>query len=344
MQEPRDGNAKIELSTRVGYDDVMSEAIVADYKDRRAGLIFFGLVQLVLGLLCLLFCLISIAGFATMSRQTGAPQLPFAQMLMSVAIYLVAGIILIDLGAGSMMCRRWARDLSLLIGWFWLIAGLITGGVMTFMMRALSDQIAGAQWVFTCMMAFFVIFGVLIPLAIILFYRSPNVRATCMARDPKPRWTERVPLPLLGLSLWTAFSAVAIFAASAYGVLAWVGTMITGPAAVAAYVVIAAVLAYVSWGLYHRSVVAWWVGIAHGVVAALYAVFVFPRVNYDELMRTMHMPPTPNVPNFSAIYRSPAFLGFLAVFWLSYFGYFALTYRYVARTATTSAPPAVPQP
>ena len=36
------------------------------------------------------------------------------------------------------------------------------------------------------------------------------MRATCLRRDPKARWTDRCPMPVLALSILTAWSAAGI--------------------------------------------------------------------------------------------------------------------------------------
>jgi hypothetical protein len=185
----------------------------------------------------------------------------------------------------------------------------------------------------TCMAIVFGIFGIVVPLAMILFYRSPHVRETCVALDPHPRWTERSPLPLLGLSLWLAFSAVCMIGMSSYAVLPLGRQIITGPIAVMTYCAIGLLLLYVSWGVFARSLLAWWVGMAYGVLIAVYCVVIFPHLDFDAVVRAMRMPKTPTMPDLSNIYRSPWFLGWLGVFWVLYFGYFLFVLRYLKPAA-----------
>jgi hypothetical protein len=322
----------------------MTDPSAVPYKSRRGALIFFGLVELAFGVLCLLFLALSIFGFfvAANTSTPGMPVLQFRQMAMSLSMYLFGGVLLVILGIGSILARRWARDLSLIVAWMWIILGVMTAAAMIvmlprFMPQMPADQAQTGTIVMTCLTIFFAFFGVVVPLALILFYRSPNVRATCIALDPHPRWTERVPLPLLALALWTLFGGVTMMAMSSYAVLPLGRQIITGPLAVLAYFALGLFMLYLSWGLYTRTRVAWWLGIAYGALTAIYCVVVFPHLDYDKLATVMHMPRTPGMPDLAEIYRNPWFLAYLGFFWLLYFGYFAFAYRYF-REETNAAP------
>ena len=56
-------------------------------------------------------------------------------------------------------------------------------------------------------LAFGGVIYVIIPGALVLFYRSPHVKATCEARDPVVRWTDACPLPVLAVSLMLGLGA-----------------------------------------------------------------------------------------------------------------------------------------
>lgn len=312
----------------------MSDAVAAPYRNRRGGLIFFGLLELAIGALCLLFLAFGVFAFVMASNTPGAPALRPGQMIASLSLYLVAGVVLVILGIGSIMARRWARDLSLITAWAWLIGGVVTATAMFMVVpRFLPPDQAGMTAVMTCLTIAFALFGVAIPLALILFYRSPNVRATCLELDPQPRWTERVPLPLLGLSMWMALSAVSMIAAASYAVLPLGRQIIIGPIAVVVDCVLGLILVYVSWGLYMRKLVAWWTGMAWSVITGIYGLLVFRNLDYEKLTAAMHLPKTPGVPDLAAIYRNPWFVGWIAVFWAAYFGYFVFVRRYFRKTA-----------
>ncbi|HEX9161383.1 MAG TPA: hypothetical protein VF980_06710 [Thermoanaerobaculia bacterium] len=320
----------------------MTEMPAVTYNSRRGSLVFFGVIQLAIGLLCILFFFGTLAIFLFSSfAPAGAAAPPFRTAIVGLLVYLLGGVLLISLGIGSMLARRWARDLSLIVAWMWLVIGVMTtiamAAVVPRLMPDFPDQRTAGTVVLTCIAIALGVFGIVIPLLMVLFYRSENVRATCLAADPRTRWTERVPLPLLGLAFWTVMSAITMIGMTGYAVLPIRGTMITGPIAIAVYGAIGVLLLYVSWGLYRRSLLAWWIGVGYGVLVAAYCVLVFPNLDYRRLVNAMGMPKTPNAPDFTAIYQSPWFLAYLGFFWLLYLGYFVFVLRYFRREGETES-------
>jgi hypothetical protein len=138
----------------------MTETEAPPYKDRRAGLIFFGLVELLIGIVCLLLVGLSVMGFLLGRTQagSGAPALQAGQIFPAVAVYLLGGSLLITLGVGSMVTRRWARDLSLVVAWMWLMLGVASTAALVFVMpRIVSLWVAVSAAAMTTMSAYAVL-------------------------------------------------------------------------------------------------------------------------------------------------------------------------------------------
>ena len=83
----------------------------------------------------------------------------------------------------------------------------------------------------------------MLPGILVLFYRGPNVRATFEAKDSSVPWTDRVPAPVLALTLLLVFAGVGALLALSYGVLPLFGTLLTGVPAVLGILVSAALCA-----------------------------------------------------------------------------------------------------
>jgi len=49
-------------------------------------------------------------------------------MVPGLMLYVVAAAVLISLGYGSYLARRWARALILVLSWIWLVSGI--GGIV----------------------------------------------------------------------------------------------------------------------------------------------------------------------------------------------------------------------
>ena len=106
-------------------------------------------------------------------------------------------------------------------------------------------------------LTFMGLFFVLVPGAMVLLYRSKHVKATCEARDPKTRWTDRCPLPVLGLSTWLFLGGVCMLLMPTFyhGVAAFFGILISGLPGAVFYLVIAALFLYLAWTIYKLDVV-----------------------------------------------------------------------------------------
>lgn len=242
-----------------------------DYRDQRVGLIIFGSLAILAACLCGLLCLASVAmavrGTGDVARTTPAT---FAQV---IGFYGGMVVALIWLGVGSIMCRKWAAALILAVGWLWLIGGAI--GLMVLlgmhdlfdraMMQAFKDagQMPPSGVIMTTKIVAFLFVSVIyliIPAAVVFFYSRRSTRLTCASRDPRPRWTDGIPIP--------ALMAAALLALSAYGVILSVATpawplftiLLKGALARIAILAQGTLLALAAWGAFRLKPWSWWLG------------------------------------------------------------------------------------
>jgi hypothetical protein len=288
-------------------------AVAAEFKDRRTGLVLFGVLEIVIGLFAL-----AGAGFSSLALvltpPAGAPQ-GGQGVAAGIAIYLLAAACFLTLGIGSILARRWARALMLVVSWLWLVVGVLSLVAMVFllpMVRTVTgrafEQAAAQQppagpvpdpalvgaVVLGCAVVFVVLFYIALPAIFILFYRSPHVRATCEARDPRPRWTDRIPLPVLALVLVQGCGALGALASGlGYGALALFGHVVSGAWAALLTAVFTAVLllaASWSWRLEARG---WWLAVGLGALGFASAVgTLLHPLDWNELFSAMGMDPS----------------------------------------------------
>jgi hypothetical protein len=90
------------------------------FKDRRTGLIVFGILEILCGTFCLLVIPLMIAG-QTMAGRMGGGSLQFRMIVPAILVYGLMAAIFLTLGIGSIRARRWARAFSLILGWSWLL-------------------------------------------------------------------------------------------------------------------------------------------------------------------------------------------------------------------------------
>ena len=261
----------------------------------------FGIGEILMGGLCLLMAPLALVGQVMAAKVTGeSPN--FRMAAPSVLFYLGLGVVFIWLGIGSLKARRWARALSLVLAWSWLLMGLASVLMMVWIFPEIlrtgggggQAQIPPAAQVvaMTFAFGFLGIFFVLIPGAMAFFYRSPHVKATVEAMDPVPRWTDACPLPVLAVVLWCMFSAVTMLSMPIgyNGAIPLFGKVITGLPGMLIYALFAAVLGYVAWGLYRLRSQAWWVLFIAMLLLAISNAITFAKVDLVAIYAQMGFP------------------------------------------------------
>jgi hypothetical protein len=307
---------------------------VQTYKDRRAGLVVFGILQIALGLLAALMPLFMVVGVlaGNAAARGAAPARVMAPVAM---LYLAGAVTLIVLGIGSIRARRWARAIILALSWMWLILGGATcigfGAMLPHMFDALPQEQASAKpIVIGCVSVFLGLFFVVLPLVFVLFYRGPNVRATVEAVDAVPRWTDGLPLPLLIFAFWMLSGAVSMLffgpMYTAFPVGPW---MLRGVSALALMLTIAGVTLFIGLGSLKRMRAAWWTALVLLVVGVAYAAIFMRKIDVSAWYKAMSMSIDPRqLEMMQSMYSSPFFYLSMAVMWAAYLGFLIYLRRY----------------
>jgi len=270
------------------------EAVSApEFKDRSLGLVIFGVIEILIGVFCALLVPLILAAGSLMGTADLRSTVP------SMVLYTVVAVVFIWLGVGSVRARRWACELMLSLSWIWLVTGIcsmVAGAVLVpAMVRGMS---AGSDlppnFVFVVSLVVFGVIGVLyvlLPGAFVLFYRSPQVAATCRIRDPQPQWTDDLPRRLLTLVIVWALAAVSVLVMPAYGfVVPFFGVVLSGASGAAVWAAILAGCVALAWGSARRAPWAWWGGVVAIVLATLSSVITAVRVDPAEFVLAMGLP------------------------------------------------------
>ncbi len=231
--------------TQISYQ---TPDVPRDFPNRKSALLAFGIIMILMGalagcgtLLMPAALIIQRSALASMQpQQTIQP----GMIVMAVAIYAAVATGLIWTGIGSIRAQRWVRPIVLIFGTLWLAMGIvgIAGMALSLPMMKASMQAAtprGATPVPATFQTVFVLVGLgfsaiiylVIPGVFVLFYRSDSVRRTLEFYDPRFRWTDRCPLPVLGMSIACAMFALGSLVAIAYGIAPVFGVVLTGAAA-----------------------------------------------------------------------------------------------------------------
>lgn len=206
--------------------------LASPYRDRGLGLVLFGSFQLLIAGFCAL--MVPLMAFAMTMSQLGKTQSNPQAMIPALLTYAMLAAVLATLGVGSILARRWARALTLVLSWLWLGMGALGMAFFVFFMGDVFAAMAQQQkpppgvllLIRVIMVGMLGCIYLVLPGAFVLFYRSPHVKATCEHRNPAESWTDRCPLPVLAVSvvlgltafwmLWMPFHAIAI---PAFGVI-----------------------------------------------------------------------------------------------------------------------------
>jgi hypothetical protein len=265
----------------------------------RVGLILFGSFSILIGVGALL--MIPTMFLALLApHQPGQPAFTPQMMIPGVVMYLVLAVIDIWLGIGSILCRRWAHALILLWSFFWLVCGVLSGIIMIFFMgdieagtaqsipNATPQMLAMMRMVMLCTMG---VIYVLVPGAFVWFYSSKGARKTCELQDSRERWTDRCPLPLLGLVMIKAAGAVCLPLAFLYApIFPFFGLYLHGIAAVALLLLVSTTFGFCAWGLYRRHPQFLWISLGTALFLALSYMGTLWNTGLIEMYRQMKMP------------------------------------------------------
>lgn len=268
-----------------------------EYRDRKTGLVLFGIIEIAIGFICVLFILLMLLGRAMASRSPNPPPGP-SMMAPAIAIYALAAVAFVWLGIGSILARRWARAILLCFSAVALVCGLIACAAMAFVLPHMFDtlaqqnraalQPAALLMMKVFMAAFLFIIYVVIPGALFLFYRSPHVKRTCEARDPVERWTDRCPLPVLALSLLMGIGGIFVLAVIArVHIIPVFGMFVAGGAGAVLSVLIGGLLLYLAWGFYRLQVLAWWIALGMQVIFVISSIVTFWSADFTDMYLKM---------------------------------------------------------
>ncbi len=226
------------------------------FRDRSLGLVVFGVIEILIGAFCALLVPLSLLAWWVSSGEVGGST-TLRSVLPMVVIYLIMAVLFVWLGAGSIRARRWARDLMLAVSRIWLVTGVCTLLLSWLVLPGLLRGAGAAEGLppdilFVAIAVTFAIVSlvyVLLPGAFVLFYRSPDVAATCRARDPRPQFTDDCPPRVQTLAVVWAMAAISVVAMPAYDwAFPFFGRLLFGAAGALPWIAVLVVCAVLAWG------------------------------------------------------------------------------------------------
>jgi hypothetical protein len=219
----------------------------------------------------------------------------------STVYSLLAAVAFVWLGIGLAKARRWAWTLTVVLSWMWLIFGALGFATVVFFMSQMKDEPivqhgeakvgSGTMTAIMIVGAFGACIAVLMPVVFLMLCQSKSVRATCWKRDPKARWTDRCPMPVLALTIDHADSIWSmLWLMASKWTIPLFGTLLSGASGAALILVIVLVLGWLAWGTYRLQMAAWWGTLLVGIVRALNLVVTHWHADLAKLYEKMGMP------------------------------------------------------
>lgn len=270
--------------------------------DRTGGLIAFGILQILIGIVCAAFTFGVIAS-TELAARAGISTGTVGTIIFA---YGIVAIHFVTCGIGSIRGRRWARALSTAVGALWLAGGFVA----TVSAATIIPKLVPHTRVIALTIVLLVLF-VALPLAIVAFYARDDVRATCERRDPRSRWTDRVPVSVLAVVIVMAFAAGWLLVNVSSPVLPLFGELLTGPPAALALLALAMLCAFLAVQLYRLKESAWW-------------ALVLLQIGGCAIAATS-MARTPG-----PIYRDPVVWTIVIATWIGYLAFLIYLRRYFA--------------
>jgi MFS family permease len=301
--------------------DVVAAPPVAVARDRRAGLVVFGVAQILIGIICAGLAL-GVAASAEIATRQGIPGAG-AAVAAGMVLWGLAAVYFVVAGIGSIRARRWAQALSVAVSAVWLAGGIVATLMIAIILPHAMRQYASTDATFAAgVSAITALVGfILLPLGLFLFYRSPATRLTCERLDGKRRWTDRVPRPVLAVIVVMAFTSVALIANVGNPVMPFMGKVVTGPPAALTFFGLAVLCAFVTVQLYRLKENAWWTLVLLQIAGVVIGVLT--------MIRTPAAPASVDG-GLAQVYREPLVIALMIATWLAYFAFLMYLRRFFA--------------
>jgi hypothetical protein len=267
-----------------------------DYKDRSPILMLFGALLLLVGLAMAVVGPLETYCFYLFSEGGrlhydgfGFGSFMFANIAAQIVGYYLIAIVAISLGYGHLKRLRWARTLTLTLLGFWLVAGIPL--MVAFLFVLVTSKEPSLLIAIVAIVVLALSYAV-VPALLIRFYRGRNVRLTFETRDPKPTWLEDVPLPVLVVCTFFAFTIAVLHVLILFnGVFPLFHILVFDLTGITLIDVSIIILVGLIWGLLRLRGWAWWGSLLYWVFLSFSCIAALSRSSLADILSQMKFAP-----------------------------------------------------
>jgi hypothetical protein len=212
----------------------------------------------------------------------------FANIASQIIGYYLISIVFLLLGYGHLAIRRWARTLTVVILWFWLVIGAPMIVVVFFILAGTKELslAAGISALIALALSYFVF-----PALLIRFYQGQNVRRTFEKKDDREYWIEALPTPILVLSCLFLFYILMLHILIMFnGIFPLFGVFRFGLQGIVLLDISIGCLMVMTWGTLRQRAWAWWISVLLLGSFTFSTVFTFFRYSYADLLAGLAFP------------------------------------------------------
>ena len=214
----------------------------------------------------------------------------FGNIACQVAGYYLIAMLLIPLGYGHLKTRRWARKLSLVLIWSWLVVGIPLSIVLFLMLVTAKELSLAAVLIAAILLG---LSYLVIPGLLVRFYQSRDVRLTFETGDPQSYWIETRPMPVLVLSTLHLLYILVLHVPLLFnGIFPLFGVLVSDLPGMVLLDASILCLALLVWGLLRLRAWAWWGSLTYLGLFTTSSILTLIRSRYADILSVMDLPPT----------------------------------------------------
>jgi hypothetical protein len=266
------------------------------YKDRTPVLVLFGVILLVVGVAMALLGPLEMHAmylFAEGGRfhydGFGIGSFMFGNIAAQIVAYYLIAVVCMPLGYGHVKRLRWARTLSLALLGCWLVVGIPLMVALMFILMASKEVTLPIVLIALICLA---LSYAVVPVLLIRFYRSRDVRLTFESRDPRHNWLEDVPIPVLVICGVFGSTIVVLQVLILFnGVFPLFHVLIFQPRGIALIALSVLILVGLIWGLLALRRWAWWGAIIYWGYLTFSSIASLTRSSLEKILSEMRFAP-----------------------------------------------------